>query len=288
MVSLFDLPEFRDTYIHIVDAGAMGLGDEIYAPLERRGRARVLGFEPVPEECEKLNSSSGPGHCYLPWAVGDGRRRTLQVCNYSMTSSLYEPDSSLLNLYQALGEFVQVVRRMDLQTIRLDDLPEAREADFLKLDVQGAELDILLGAPATLSHVLAVHTEVEFVPLYRNQPLFAEVNQELRRRGFYFHRFYGISGRPLKPLLKDNNPSLSMGQMLWADAVYVRDPQRLGELTPAALLKLAVITHEIYGSYDYVAKVLEAYDFQTGGSVQPVYLARLTGQPVADTVDVSV
>src|SRR5262249_46286712 len=158
-----------------------------------------------------------------------------------------------------------VVRRVDLQTVRLDDLPEAREADFLKLDVQGAELDILLGAPATLSHVLAVHTEVEFVPLYRNQPLFPDVDQELRRRGFYFHRFHGLAGRPLKPLVKDNNPSLSMGQVLWADAVYVRDPQRLCELAPPALLKLAAITHEIYASYDYAAAVLEAYDRRTGG-----------------------
>lgn len=279
MFSLFDWPEFRETYIHIIDAGAMGLGDEIYGPLERRGRARVLGFEPVAEECEKLNRSGRPGHCYLPRAVGDGRHRTLHICNYSMTSSLYEPDSSLLNLYQALGELVQVVRRADLQTVRLDDLPEAREADFLKLDVQGAELDILLGAAATLGRVLVIHTEVEFVPLYRNQPLFPEVDQELRRRGFYFHRFHGIAGRPLKPLMKDNNPNLSMGQMLWADAVYVRDPRRLSELTPAALLKLAAITHEIYGSYDYAATVIETYDRLTGASLYPAYLAQLTGQP---------
>ena len=279
MFTLFDLPELRDTHIHIVDAGAMSLGDEVYAPLERLDRVSVLGFEPVPEECERLNLAAPPRHCYLPWAVGDGRRRTLHVCNYSMTSSLYEPDTSLLNLYQALGELVQVVRRVETQTIRLDDLPEAREADFLKLDVQGAELDVLLGAPATLAHVLAVHTEVEFVPLYRNQPLFPEVDQEMRRRGFYFHRFHGLAGRPLKPLLKDNDPSASLGQMLWADAVYLRDPRRLGELSPEALLKLAAITHEIYASYDYTAKVLEAYDRQTGAALQSLYLARLTAHP---------
>ena len=279
MFSLFGLSALRDTRIHVVDVGAMNLGDEIYAPLERAGRATVLGFEPVAEECAKLNQGGIAGHRYLPFAVGDGRRRTLQVCNFSMTSSLYEPNSSLLNLYQALGELVEVVRREDLRTVRLDDIPEAREADYLKLDVQGAELDILLSAPLTLAHALVVHTEVEFVPLYQNQPLFAEVDQEMRRRGFYFHRFHGLSGRPLKPLLRDNNPNLSMGQLLWADAVYVRDPLRLDELPPDSLLKLAAIAHEVYASYDYAAKVLQEFDRQTGAALCASYLARLTGQP---------
>lgn len=138
MFSVFDLPALRDTRIHIVDVGAMNLGDEIYAPLERAGRATVLGFEPVAEECAKLNQGGRAGHRYLPFAVGDGRRRLFQVCNFSMTSSLYEPNTSLLNLYQALGGLVQVVHREDLKTVRLDDIAEAREADYLKLDVHRA------------------------------------------------------------------------------------------------------------------------------------------------------
>lgn len=99
----------------------------------------------------------------------------------------------------------------------------------------------------------------------------------MRRRGFYFHRLQGLSGRPLKPLLKDNDPNLSMGQLLWADAVYVRDPLRFDELSPGRLLQLAAITHEIYASYDYAARVLAEFDRQTGGSLQQGYLACLTG-----------
>jgi FkbM family methyltransferase len=279
MFSLFDLPALRDTRIHVVDVGAMSIDEDIYAPLERVGRATVLGFEPVPEECAKLNAAARTGHQYLPRAVGDGRTRTLHVCNYSMTSSLYEPETALLNLYHALGELVQVAGTVELKTVRLDDIPEALRADFLKLDVQGAELDVLLGAPITLSHTLVVHTEVEFVPLYRHQPLFAEVDQELRRRGFYFHRFQRMSGRPMKPLLRNNDPVLSMGQALWADAVYVQDPLRLHERTPEALLKLAAIMHEVYECFDYTAKVFEAYDRLTGAQVRNSYLARLIGQP---------
>ena len=45
--------------------------------------------------------------------------------------------------------------------------------DFLKMDLQGAELDILRGATRTLSSIVVVHTEVNFVQMYRDQPLFA-------------------------------------------------------------------------------------------------------------------
>ena len=283
MFSLFDLPALRDIRINVVDVGAMHLGDEIYAPLERLGRATVLGFEPTRAECDKLNGASRPGHRYLPYAVGDGSRRQLHICNSSMTSSLYEPNARLLDLYHALGEMVQVVAREDITTVRLDDVADALAADYLKLDVQGAELDVMRGAPATLDHILVVHTEVEFVPLYRHQPLFAEVDQEMRRHGFYFHRFHDVSGRTLKPLVLNNNPALSMGQVLWADAVYVRDPLRLDTLSPDRLLKLAAITHEVYASYDYAALALAAYDRQTGHSLQQNYLARLTGHTDGST-----
>lgn len=48
--------------------------------------------------------------------------------------------------------------------------------------------------------------------------------------------------------------------MLWGDAVYVRDFMAFGRLPPAALLKLACILHESYGSFDLAAVALEAHD----------------------------
>ena len=40
--------------VKIVDIGAMLLGSEPYAPLLSLDLALVVGFEPNPEECEKL------------------------------------------------------------------------------------------------------------------------------------------------------------------------------------------------------------------------------------------
>lgn len=259
MFSIFNLPEFNDLTIRVADVGAMAVGREIYYPLVRLGRAHVTGFEPVTTECEKLNATAPSSHRYFPYAIGDGTRRTFHLCNHSMTSSLYEPNTELLNLYQNLGEVVQVVERQEVETVRLDDVAGLGEVDLLKLDVQGAELDVLRGAARTLEDVLVIHTEVEFLPLYKNQPLFADVDHELRARGFTFYRFQSLMGRTVKPLVCNNDPNASMGQILWGDAVYTRDLLRLRELPPPKLLRLAAILHEVYGAYDLAAKSLQAY-----------------------------
>jgi len=47
-------------------------------------------------------------------------------------------------------------------------------------------------------------------------------------------------------------------------------------LAPVALLKLACIVHECYGSYDLAALALSAYDAQTGARLHPTYVDRLT------------
>jgi len=93
-----------------------------------------------------------------------------------------------------------VVGRVPVTTKRMQDLKEITDTDFLKVDVQGAELYVLRGAGRCLEDAVVVHTEAEFVPMYKEQPLFAEVDQFLRQSGFIFHKFDGVAGRPFKPL----------------------------------------------------------------------------------------
>ena len=253
--------------IRIIDIGAMSLGrEQAHIKLLQAGKASLLGFEPVEAECDKLNTQH-PAQRYLPYAVGNGQAAELRECNYAMTSSLYEPNTPLLEIFQALAELTMVVKRTRLETKRLDDIPEAAGADYLKMDVQGAELDILRGAQRALSSVLVVHTEVAFVEMYRGQPLFADVDAELRRHGFMFHRFMGIAGRAFKPFVKDNNLGDTFSQQLWADAVYVRDLMRLDALAPDQLVKLALIVNECYVSFDLAAYVLRQHDRMTGATL---------------------
>jgi FkbM family methyltransferase len=268
------LPKFSP--IRVIDLGAMAIGDEVYAPLVKANLATVLGFECVQSECDRLNAMGREGHTYLPYAVGDGRERDFHECNYPMTSSLYEPNTPLLAKFQNLENLTQVVKKGRLATHRLDDMPEAAGADFLKLDVQGAEVDVMNGADQVLADAVVVHTEVEFVQMYKQQPLFAEVDQRMRKSGFVFHKFAGIAGRTFQPLVVNNDVNAMLSQMLWADAVYVKDFMALDKLTVEKLLKMAVILHTVYNSFDLALQVLYAHDAMKQTHLGNIYFQRLT------------
>jgi Methyltransferase FkbM domain len=128
-----------------------------------------------------------------------GQDTAFIAATFQMTSSLLEPDLNWMNFFHDLPHFCKVLSSQEIDTRRLDDIGEITGADYLKVDVQGAELDVLKGATQTLQDVLLVQTEIEFVPIYRNQPLFAEVDQSLRSHGFMFHKFVTMEGRHLEP-----------------------------------------------------------------------------------------
>jgi FkbM family methyltransferase len=262
-----------------VDIGAMlvtGTADP-FLRLSNLGRLNVIGFEPQPAECQKLNALALRGRRYLPYAVADGKRRTFHITNTGMTSSLLRPNLRLAQLFNNLAQLMQVVATAQIDTVRLDDVPEIRVqgCDLLKLDTQGSEAEILAHASETLKGCLIIQTEVEFVPLYENQPLFAEVDQLLRGQGFMFHRFLGMAGRAYSPIMVNGDPNAVLSQMLWSDAVYVPDLNRLDHLEPERLLKLAALLHEIYASFDLCHLVLVAYDRQCATTYAKRYFERL-------------
>jgi FkbM family methyltransferase len=265
-----------------VDIGAMMLAGQTdpFARLGELGRLRVVGFEPLPAECAKLNALRQPGRRYLPYAIANGERRKFYVTNTGMTSSLLRPNSGFTKLFNNLAELMEVVSVADIDTVRLDDVAEIRDhgCDLLKLDTQGSEAEILTHAKRTLERCLIIQCEVEFVPLYEEQPLFADVDRLLRGHGFMLHRFLGLSGRTYRPLMVNDDPNMPLSQVLWSDAVYVPDVTRLDRLEPEALLKVAALLHEIYHSYDLCHVMLSAHDKKRGTSYSKQYFERLARQ----------
>jgi len=266
--------------IRCLDVGAMaiGEGEDPWVTLARNGCAEVIGFEPIEAACTTLNeqASARKGSVrYLPYALGDGEEHVLHVTNVPMTSSLFPPARATVDIFPALGELMQVVERVPLRTKRLDDLSDLAPVDFLKLDVQGAELLVLEHARETLCTVSVLQCEVEFLELYEGQPLFADVDAFLRSQGFTFLRFSYTMGRPFKPLGFAQDPLRSMSQILWADAIYVRDFRQRTQWSERMLRAGAFVLHELYQAYDYTSLLLSELDRRSGGRLQEFYLASL-------------
>jgi FkbM family methyltransferase len=267
---------FPDRFVlGILDIGAALNELPLYQRLVDAGRARIIGFEPNAAECERLNRNYGPPHRFHPYFVGDGRAATFHETNWTLTGSLFEPNSPLLEKFQNLAELMRPVARHAVATTRLDDVPDLGDVDFIKLDVQGSELAILQNGPGVLGRAVMVQTEVEFVEMYRDQPLFADVDTFLRAQGFQFHVFESIAGRAFKPIVVNNDVNARANQELWADAIYVRDWMRLDALDAAKLRNYAVLAHDLLNSFDLAHLVLSTLDRKTGSQLAPAYLQRL-------------
>jgi FkbM family methyltransferase len=232
------LAEHLDRPLVVVDVGCR---DGEATGWTRFGQqVHVIGFEPDAEECERLRDGyDGPARrTFVPHALGSRRGEALlHVTRFAQSSSLYEPSTEAIDRHPALTAHAEVDRR----TVSLDSLDEwvaetdGPTPDFLKLDVQGAELDVLRGSERALESVRALEVEVEFQPLYRGQPLFADVDAHLRERGFVLWRLRGLRHLAIAGAAPDDLPMGASvlpdqaellpagGRLSWGDAIYVRD-----------------------------------------------------------------
>ena len=156
----------------------------------RGGWARVA-FEVFPSakfvlfeaNADHAGALAALGHRHVIAALGaeDGGRRPFHVPRAGDVTgaSLYVEKTTH---YAAANVDMRAV-----ETVRLDTLV-ARERlpapDLAKIDVQGAELDVLAGAAATLHATQALIVEVSFVDYNRNAPLIADVIAALDRASF--------------------------------------------------------------------------------------------------------
>lgn len=268
--------------IKVVDIGANPIdGRPPYAPLMDGGGTEIVGFEPNPAALAKLEAAKGPHETYLPHAVGDGGRHMLNICASSGMTSLLEPNPAVLGCFHLFPQWGRVVERVAVDTVRLDDVPETAGLALLKIDIQGGELSVFQHGRERLRDALVIHTEVEFLPMYVGQPLFSDVDLFLREQGFVLHRFFPLTSRVLAPMMVGNDIYGGMSQLVWADAIFVKDFTRLERLGDGQLLAMARILHDCYGSIDLVLRLLNEHDARRGTALGPGYLAGLRSSVAA-------
>ena len=195
----------------IIEIGALKLNKEkesFYELLDYFPSSKIIGFEIEKEVCEKMNSESLKGIKYYPYALGKANeKRKLYITQHPMCCSLYKPNEAFNKLYNNL-EVTNLKDEIEIDTITLDyfiDKHDIGNIDFIKIDVQGAELDIFKGASNALKNVLNIVCEVEFIDVYENQPLFGDICNYLSQYNLMFNKFLGLAGRAIKPVKLDNN-----------------------------------------------------------------------------------
>src|SRR4051812_16084905 len=241
----------------IVDVGANPIdGDPPYKAMLAAGLCEVTGFEPQGAALARLEQKKGSLERYLPYALADGRERTLHVCELEGMTSLLVPDPAHLALFNLFPTWGRVKEHIPVTTRRLDDIAEITALDFLKMDVQGAESEVLDHGRTKLAETVVIQTEVSFVPLYKDQPSLGEMDLALRELGFLPHCVTGTKIWPIAPMVVGDAPNRGIRQLLETDMVYVRDFTNVRNMSTEQWKHLALVAHHCYGSYDLALKAI--------------------------------
>jgi FkbM family methyltransferase len=175
---------------HILDVGAYR-GDFARECLRVWPDARISCFEPLPSRVADLEA-----------LVRSHRRirvyRCLVGAEVRDKVALHEAEtaSSVLPEWQP-NQFP--VHEYPMETI--DHLfaadPSAPPPEFLKIDVQGYELEVLKGAERTLSSLRVVLTEVNLLDIHQHVPLLDELVAWMSARSWAVYDVAGLTRRPL-------------------------------------------------------------------------------------------
>ena len=223
----------------IVDVGAQADGDgtHAYTPLADLTPIDVVGFDPLEQRLsERQRTELARGQLsLLPYAIGDGSPHTLFINNDDATTSLLPLDIELNSHFNYLST-LRTIETKIIDTHRLDDVVPPGPIDFLKIDVQGAELMVLQHAHATLERTAVVHCEVEFAPLYEGQPLFRDIDLELTQMGFDFIDFIYLARR----FYIGSDNETAEDRLLWADGAWFRQATDAETLVAQALIAATI------------------------------------------------
>jgi FkbM family methyltransferase len=241
----------------IVDVGANPLGEAPYAALLRAGGCDVVGFEPQPEAFARLVEAKSDRETYLPFAVGDGTPRELKIYRFSGFTSVFDPYVEGMR-YLGAPSWARIVDRVAMDTVALDADDRVGPFDLMKIDIQGGECDVFRGAEKALGGAMAVIVELRWFRLYQDEPMAGGVDAELRRQGFYLHKFLFNKSRPLPNSQAHRLRERRMrDQLIDGDGVYLRDMGRLADHGTEPLKHLCVLAAAVFFSHSLVLHVLD-------------------------------
>lgn len=269
----------------VVDIGANPIHVPPYQALMAEGGCTVVGFEPQEEAFEALQKNAGPDEVYVNAAVGRPGKATFYTYPTDGFSSLYQLNRPSLDY---LGRFQRQQNNessISVELRRLDQIKEVPPVDILKMDVQGAEVDILQSGKKKLAKAVAIIPEVRFYRLYQNEPLLGDLDLALRAQGFVLHKFLPPKALPLPNSQSHRiKTAAQRNQLVDGDAVYIRDMEDLDGWSDQQLAHLAIASGCIFDSQDLAIRCLDHLvgRGRVHGQVPEQYADRLPGAVFKD------
>lgn len=211
--------ELKKEKLIIADVGSTGGPDLIWEDM--KNYCHFLSFDPDQRAISHKNQWSIEHFQIGLWS--EKKQMPLHLTSFPSASTVYSLNFELLNNF-ANAQAHELVGISEISLDAMENVLKDRiKPNFIKIDAEGADLEILKGAEKYLQEsCLGIFIEVSFSKRHINAPLFGEVDLFLQEKGFFLadlsrsrwvrkNKVFGINSRP---------------QIIWGNALYFINKQK--------------------------------------------------------------
>lgn len=159
-----------------------GQENNLYNSIDIKNR---IFFEPLNSNFSVLEKNIEPKHTLVKKALGNENKKVsmyVEKQNSGQSSSMLKPKLHLMQFPDIVFDSTEVV-----EMIRLDSFEkDLTDYNFIVIDVQGYELEVLKGAEKTLQNIDYIMSEINRDELYENCARIEQLIEFLSTYGFEF------------------------------------------------------------------------------------------------------
>ncbi|GAA3902962.1 hypothetical protein GCM10022228_11580 [Halomonas cibimaris] len=218
----------------------------------------VVAFDPA-SRVVAGNVASVEEFQHIPHALlGNGQPATLYTTlDEALTATLEPLPAERQSESQRSG--AQVLTRLPVNTLRLDDIDGLARLDWLILDERADALAVLENGARALQDTLLLQVGVAFTPTYVGQHGLDAVSHWASRHGFAFYRLHEPSHQSHLPE-RDGLARTQATQLTRAEALFIPNAERMAKLDDNARQRLAFLLDTVYGIHDLPYRLLADCD----------------------------
>ena len=170
---------------------------------------KLISFEPIPQVFAQLKELLNPFPFAEARCIAAGNlqgRRTFFVTKDTTGASLLPPSSEMNNLVIGNWDVEEEINcEADTLDHQLKDLPRV---DLLKIDVRGAEVEVLEGAATILQKTHFLLIEFNYMNQYDGGSVFTSLHEYITQKtGFQLHNI--------------SQPLIIESRAIYSDALYI-------------------------------------------------------------------
>ncbi len=149
---------------------------------------RCLSFEPIPNVYHVLRDKAAHDESWDVYNCALGKNsgtRKLHVTKQDASSSFYTVNERYGDMY---SNVLTESEAIDVSVKTIDEIFQENNVEnnrtFLKIDVQGAEMDVLEGSERSIKSFYGIQIEVSLSSIYDDSPLIEDIIKWVRAKGF--------------------------------------------------------------------------------------------------------